>query len=373
MRLGGETGFGLGSAVADPSALNGPDRTETVLNGTTRSSTINLTGHYIVKPARNQQLLLEVNLDPTYLGTDISYSWQPKGWEGIWTANLFLATAHFSPFDEAVPEVILPNREDPFLQQGGFGIEYTQEMTEELDLAVALNYQSFAFSDQLLAGTRFPRDITGTPLALGDRATGELYTLNIHGAFDTFDNRQLPTAGSKVRFGAEQALGLGNTSTSYTRLAANVTQLFQAPGFNDGPHSLVLNLQGGTLIGNDAPQIRGFHLGGPFSVRGYQPGEMASGTSFVQASLEYRHHLTSLTIKDTNVDLRAAAFLDYGSVLGTENQLRGVPEYLYDKPTNGTGYGIGLHFGTDFGLFKLETAWSADGNQSTYLSVGERF
>jgi outer membrane protein insertion porin family len=354
--------------------LNGPDPTETVLNGTTRAATINLTGHYLLKPAPNQQLLLEVNLDPAYLGTEISYSWQPEGWEGVWTGNIFLSTARFSPYQQFDPDVRLSNGEDdPFLQQGGFGLEYTQEMTEELDLAIALNYQNFGFSDSLLGGHRFARDITGTPLALGGRASGELYSLNLHGAYSTFDDRNLPSQGSKIRFGAEQALALGNISTSYTRLAANVSHLFRAPGFNDGAHSLAVNFQAGTLLGNDVPQIRGFHLGGPFSVRGYEPGEMASGKSFLQGSLEYRHHLTSLSIKDNKIDLRAAAFVDYGTVLGTEKQLRGIPEFLYAKPTQGTGYGLGLQFGTDFGLFRLETAWTADGNQSTYLSVGERF
>lgn len=374
VRLGGDEGFGLGSAVGDPSALNGPDRTETVLNGATRSSTINVSGHYLLRPAENQQLLLEVNFDPTFLGGDLSYSWQPEGWEGVLTGNVFMSTAHFSPFEEASPRVTLPNGENnPYLQQAGFGLEYAQEMTEDFDLAVALNYQNFAFSDSLLGGDRFARDLTGTPLALGERATGDLYSLVAHGFYDTLNDRQLPTEGSRVRFGLEQGLGLGLTSTSYTRLSTNISHLLRAPGFNDGPHTLVLNLQAGALLGQDAPQLRGFHLGGPFSVRGYQPGQMAGGTSFVQASLEYRHHLTELTILDKQMALRAAAFVDYGSLLGSQSRLRGMPEYLRDKPGQGSGYGLGLHLATDFGLFRLETAWNDRGGQTTYLSVGERF
>jgi outer membrane protein insertion porin family len=373
LRLTGEEGFGLGTAVGDPSALNGPDRTEPVLNGATRSSTVNITGHYLAKPADNQQILLELNLDPTFLGTDISYSWQPEGWEGVFTGNFFLSTAHFSPFEQAEPDVILPNLQEPFLQQGGLGLEYAQEMSESFDLALALNYQRFGFSDDLLGGTRFARDFTGTPLALGDRASGDLYTFNLQGVYDTLDDRDLPTEGSKIRFGLEQGLGLGNTSTPYTRLTANVAHLFAAPGLNDGPHSLLVNLQAGTLVGDDAPQIRGFFLGGPFSVRGYEQGEMAGGTSFLQGTVEYRHHLTTFAVKEHEVELRAAAFVDYGTVLGTEKRLRGVPEYLWDKPDHGTGYGFGLHLATEFGLFRLETAWSDRGDQSTYLSVGERF
>lgn len=374
VRLGGEEGFGIGGAVGDPSALNAPDRTAPVLDQTTRSSTFNVSGYYLLKPADNQQLLFEVNLDPTFLGSDLAYSWQPEGWEGAWTANFWLSTAHFAPFDQHDPRVRLPNGDDePYLQQGGFGLEYAQEMTEDLDLAVALNYQNFAFSDALLGGNRFARDFTGTPLALGDRATGDLYTFALHGIYDTLDDRQLPNEGTKIRFGLEQAFGLGNTSTPYTRLSANVAHMIAVPGFNEGPHSLLLNLQAGTLLGQDAPNVRGFFLGGPNSVRGYQQGEMAGGTSFIQATAEYRHHLTSFSVMEKDIKLNAAAFVDYGTVMGTQRRLRGIPELLYDKPESGTSYGIGLHFGTDFGIFKLETAWSNQGNQTTYFSVGERF
>lgn len=373
MSLGGEEGFGLGTAIGDPSALNGPDRDETVLDGSIRASTFSLTGHYVLKPAENQRFIFQTNFDPTFLGTDLSYAWKPEGWEGVLTANMFLSSAHFSPFVDQVPIVRLPNLEEPYLQQGGFGFEYAQEMTENFDLAVALNYQNFAFSDSLLGGNRFARDFTGTPLALGGNGTGDLYTLAMEGIFNTFDEPDDPHEGTKIRFGLEQAFGLGDASTAYSRLAANLTQVVPMPGFNAGPHSLVLNLQAGTILGRGVPQLRGFHLGGPFSVRGYELGEMASGSSFAQGSLEYRHHLTSFSIAEQEIDLRASAFVDYGTVLGTQRRLRGIPEYLYDKPDSGTGYGFGLNFATDFGLLRLETAWTNDGNQSTYFTIGERF
>lgn len=373
MSVGDGVGFGLGTAVGDPTALFGPTRREVVLSGNSYTGDLNLAAHYIFKPAEDQRLLFEVTLDPALLGTDISYSWKPHGWDGVWTGNFFLSSGRFSPYAEATPEVLLPNGEEPFLQQGGGGLEYVHEISESLDLALGVNYQNYAFSDELLGGNRFRRDLTGTPLALGDRSTGDLYTTNLHGRYSTLDDRNLPTEGTVIRFGAEQAFGLGNTSTSYTRLAANASHLFRAPGFNDGPHSFLVNLQGGTLVGNDSPQVRGFHLGGPYSVRGYEPGEIASGSSFLQGTLEYRHHLRDFMVRETDIAMRAAAFVDYGTVLGTEKRLRGIPEYLWDKSTEGTGYGIGLHFGTEFGLFRLETAWSNRGDQSTYLVIGERF
>jgi outer membrane protein insertion porin family len=371
-RLGPEEGFGLGTAVPDPTALFGPDRTEVVLNGTTRSSTINVSGYYLAKPSENHQVLFEANVDPTFLGGDLSYSWRPRGGDGLLTVNGFLSTARFAPFLEVDPSVELPNFTEPYLQQGGVGLEYTRTLNKRTDLALAINYQNYAFSDELFGGNAYPIDLTGTPLAFGGRSHGDLYTLNFHGVYSSLDDRNLPTSGTKVRLGLEQAFGLGGTSTAYNRLSANVAQFIRVPGFNDREHRLLLNLQAGSIAGT-SPQIRSFNLGGPFSVRGYAPGEMASGKAFAQASVEYRHSLTSFKVKESEMELRLAGFFDYASVLGTQYQVRGFPDYLYQKPADGYGYGLGLHLGTKAGLFRLEAAWNDRGSQATYLSVGERF
>ena len=237
---------------------------------------------------------------------------------------------------------------------------------------MAMNYQNFAYSDELLGGDRYPRDFTGTPLALGLRATGDLYGVQVKGIYSTLDDRNLPTEGTKIRFGVEQTVALGNSSTGYTRLSANLAHLFRVPGFDNGKHSLLVDVQGGTLLGNE-PQLVGFHLGGPFSVRGYNPGEMASGQSFLQGTLEYRHHLTDFKVFEQDIELRGSAFVDYGTVLGTEKRLKGIPEYLWDKPNTGTGYGVGLQLATSYGLFRIETAWNDRGSNTSYLTVGERF
>lgn len=372
LSLGGEEGFGIGTAIGDPTALYGPDRTEPVLNGTVRSSTVNVSSFYSIKPAENQRLLFEVNFDPAFVGGDVSYSIQPEGWNGLFTVNGWMSSARFAPFEEAFDKVFLPNYENPYLQQGGLGVEYMTHITENFDLAAALNYQNYAFSDSLFGGDRFPVDITNQLLTLNRRNPGEVYSMNLHGIYSTMDDRRLPTEGFKVRFAAEQGLALGNNSSSYTRLATNLTGMFVTNDNEDYKNNLLLNLQAGTIMGT-APSVRSFHMGGAFSVRGYNPGEMASGTSFVQATAEYRHHLTDFSVLGTDVELRGAAFVDYGSVLGTMRNVRGIPEYLYEKPTDGTGYGVGLHFATDYGLFRLETAWNNRGENNFFLAVGERF
>ena len=83
------------------------------------------------------------------------------------------------------------------------------------------------------------------------------YTLNLHGRYQTLDDLYAPTEGTLVRFGVTQALDLGSQSTSFTRLSANFAQFIPAPGFNDGDHSVLLNIQAGTVLGRP-PQLAGF-------------------------------------------------------------------------------------------------------------------
>ncbi len=372
MKIGGDEGFGLGTALPDPTALFGPTRIETVLQDGVRASTYSITGHYIQKLSENQSLILEGNLDPFFVGADLSYSWQPEGTDGMWNANFQISSARFAPFNQTGLEVQLPNLRRPMIQQSGVGVEYIAPLSETLRLAVGANYQSFGFSDELIGGTRWARDFTGTPLALGLRGSGDIFALRMHGVFSDLDDQLIPTEGTRVRLGLEQGLELGGQSTSYSRLALNAAHLMKVPGFNDGDHSLLLNFQLGTSIGQ-VPNVRGFHLGGPSSVRGFEPGEMASGDAFIQGTVEYRHHLTDFSIFDYDVDLRGVLFADYGSVMGTQTRLLGIPEFLWDKPADALGYGAGLQFATDVGLFKVEAAWNNRGGQAITFSIGERF
>mgnify|MGYP003707661135 FL=1 len=108
-------------------------------------------------------------------------------------------------------------------------------------------------------------------------------------------------------------------------------------------------------------------------MRGYNPGELASGRSFVQGTVEYRHYLTEFEMFDQKITTRLAIFGDYASTLGTTSQLKAHPPQLLGKPEDGYGYGAGLQFGTDFGLMKIETAWNDRGRNGFYFTVGERF
>lgn len=371
--IGGEQGFGLGTAVGDPTALYGPTRTPVVLFGTDRQSLIDLTGYYAHKFSENQRFLAEAQVDPYFVGLDLSYSVTPKDWQGALTFNTWVAAGSFAPFADRDREIFLPSGDLAQVQMMGAGVEYVQPFTKELDVAFGLNYQQYAFSDEILAGTRYPREIYGNPLTVnGLSATERFASAQINGLFSTLNDRNLPTQGTKLRFGMEQAVKLGSDSTSFNRMSVNFAQLLKMPGFNDGDHSLLLNLQTGTILG-DPPPVRAFHLGGAQSVRGYDPAELASGKSFFQGTVEYRHHLKTFHFFETDFNSRLALFYDYGTNLETADQLKGMPPILSQKPSMGYGFGAGLHLASEYGLFRLESAWNREGRQSVYFTVGERF
>lgn len=364
-------GFGFGTDVST-TTLIGSDRKEVVLDRTTRTLPNNFTAGYGHRFSERDRLLVEANLSTVFLGGEVSYSYQPQDWDGVFRTNVSFSTSEFSPFYEGMPDVVLPNGDDPYLQRFSTGLEYVHRFHENFDLAVGLNYQNFGFSDSFFGGNRFPADSTGRPLVFG-ASSGDLYTLNLHGRYQTLDNLYTPTEGTLVRFGVTQGLDLGNQSTSYTRLSANVAQFIPAPGFNDGDHAVLLNLQAGTVLGQP-PQIAGFHLGGASSVRGFSQGAMASGTSFVQASAEYRHFLTEVDLFGlVKGELRAVGFVDYGSVLGTQNDLAGIPPVLDDRPTDAFGYGLGLQLARKDRLYRIEGGWTGAGTSNVFFVVGERF
>lgn len=369
--IGGDEGFGLGTALDDPSALYGPSRTDVVLQGTDRQSVINLNAYYAHKFSEQARFLVETSLDPNFLGLDLSYTVRPKSWDGSLSFNTWIGSGSFAPFSIDTYEVFVPHSDEANLQMVGAGVEYLHPFGKDLDVAFGLNYYQYGFSDAMFAGKRYPVDQHLYPITVGDRATERFASLRIHGIYNTLNDRNLPTSGTKIRFGAEQAIGLDNPG-SFNRLSTNIAQLIKAPGFNDLDHSVLLNLQAGTILGNPPP-IRAFHLGGSQSVRGYDPGEFASGRSFLQATLEYRHSLTSFTALDTEFDTRLNLFFDYGTVFGSASQLNGMPPYLSNKPQDGYGYGVGLGLASDFGLFRVETAWNDEGRNRLYFTVGERF
>jgi outer membrane protein insertion porin family len=158
-------------------------------------------------------------------------------------------------------------------------------------------------------------------------------------------------------------------------LSANYSQYIPLPlfGFAEGEQTLVLNLQGGTVIGDELPPYEAFSLGGSSSVRGFSPGELGAGRSFLQGTAEYRFPIANLTVLEYNIPLGGGIFVDYATDLGTGDDVEGEPAEVRDKPGDGLGVGVGLRAKTPIGAVRVEFALNDEGGSTLSLNIGDRF
>jgi outer membrane protein insertion porin family len=89
--------------------------------------------------------------------------------------------------------------------------------------------------------------------------------------------------------------------------------------------------------------------------------------------VEYRFPITFLTVFDQGVDLGGTLFVDYGDLLGTQDEVMGEPGLVRDKPGEGLGFGIGLRADTEFAIGRFELGISDRGDVEFYFTLGDRF
>jgi outer membrane protein insertion porin family len=201
-------------------------------------------------------------------------------------------------------------------------------------------------------------------LAGGDDGTDDLLSLNFNATRDRRNNPLQPTKGSLLRVGTEQTIPVDGIF--FNRVRANYSQYFPINiiPFGGESEALAFNLQAGTILG-DLPPYEAFILGGSNSVRGFGDGEVGSGKSFFQATAEYRFPIFKI--------LGGALFFDYGSALGSENDVPGSPSSKRDLPGSGYGYGIGARVQSPVGTIRVDYAISDEGDNQIQFGIGEKF
>lgn len=363
VRLGGEQGFGLGSATPDPTALEGPTRLGTVLLNSMTYSNISISAHYL-----GPSFLFEVQGGLDNLGGDASYSFN----ENV-TVNLFGETGRIPAFEGGPFRVRLANGESPYFRRWGGGVEYADRSSEEFSYAAALNFQTYDVGRNPFGPVvQPPVDQLGNPLTFSPTGTDELLTLNFVGQYNDLDQLQNPTVGTRVRFNLGQAVPVGDSQITSTVGAVNLAHLIPAPGPGEGASYVLLNFQGGFQTGDVAP-YRAFQLGGANSNRGYALGELGASASFLQGTVEYRGSLTNFEVFGTEFDMKGVLFVDYATDLGTSNDVFGTPGPVRRKDGDGLGYGAGLYFFGDVGLLRLDLGFNESGNTQFFFTLGDRF
>ncbi len=208
-------------------------------------------------------------------------------------------------------------------------------------------------------------------LAFNRNGVDDLVILKFSASQDNRNNPLLPTSGSLLRLGMDQAVPTnagGGENIIYNRLRGSYS--FYIPvqiinfDFTQGPQAFAFNVQSGTVLG-DFPPYEAFVMGGSNSVRGYGEGNLASGRSYFQATAEYRFPIISF--------FRGAVFVDYGSDLGSGDAVRGRPSKIRNLPGSGVGYGIGVRVDSPLGPLRLDYAFDRDGEARVHFGIGEKF
>ncbi|XP_062171966.1 protein TOC75-3, chloroplastic [Alnus glutinosa] len=171
--------------------------------------------------------------------------------------------------------------------------------------------------------------------------------------------------GSRDVFQVDQGLGVGSKFPFFNRHQLTLTRFFQLKEVEEGagkppPPVLVFHGHYGGCVG-DLPSYDAFTLGGPYSVRGYNMGEIGAARNIVELAAELR-----IPVKGTHV----YAFAEHGNDLGSSKDVKGNPTEVYRRLGHGSSYGAGVKLG----LVRAE--YAVDHNSGTgafFFRFGERF
>jgi outer membrane protein insertion porin family len=331
---------------------------------------------------RNQKLGAEVQVGQRELLFDLRFTdpWiAGDPYRTSYTTNIFRRSSISLIFegqdnDIETFQVGETDGDRPRVLRLGGGVTFTRPLSAnpyeraEWTASAGLQYQRVSTRDYdgdiRRFGTVYTDGVPGELVPLSFSGTGEddLLLVQLGTQRDRRNNALQPTSGSFLRFGVDQSVPIGQGNIFLTRLRGSYSQYLPVnfTNFTKGPETLAFNIQGGTVLG-DLPPYEAFTIGGSNSVRGYEEGTLASGRSYVQASVEYRFPVFSV--------VSGALFFDVGSDLGSSTR---VAEVL-NKNGTGYGYGLGVRVQSPLGPIRIDYGINDEGDSRINFGIGERF
>jgi outer membrane protein insertion porin family len=323
----------------------------------------------------NQRLNTEVQIGQRDLLFDLSFTdpWiATDPYRTSYTVNAFGRQSVSLVFDGGPNEVYLPNGDRPRVRRYGGGVSFSRPVDEWL-FSLGVQFQNVSVRD--LDGVITPRDEFGDLLSFHDSGIDNLLTVQFAASQDNRNDPTQTTSGSAMRFSMEQTIPVDGitfnrvrASYSYfipvriARFTAGCRKNNPSPG--ECAQTIAFNVQGGTILG-DLPPYEAFALGGTDSVPGYGAGELGSGRSYAQISVEYRFPIFSV--------VGGTLLADFGSDLGTAAEVPGDPAGIRDKPGTGFDVGAGLRVQTPLGQIRINYAVNDQGDGRFSFGIGERF
>ncbi|MEM6518125.1 MAG: BamA/TamA family outer membrane protein [Cyanobacteria bacterium P01_C01_bin.70] len=315
----------------------------------------------------NQKFSAEAQLSFRDILFDVSFT---DPWIGgdpyrtSYTLNGFGRRSISLVFDGGPDEIDLANGDRVRINRFGGGVTFRRPLGNGWNASLGTLYQRVRTSDA--DGSTATEDAAGNPLTASDTGSDDLWTVQFGVVQDRRNNAFTPTSGSVLRLGTEQSIPLGSGSIFFNRLRASYSYYFPVSflSLSEGPQAIAINVQGGSLIG-DFPPYEAFSIGGTNSVRGYDEGELGTGQSYLQASIEYRFPLFSF--------LGGALFVDAGTDVGTGDNVPGSPGPDRGKPGSGFGYGAGVRVQTPLGPIRIDYGINDQGDGRLHFGIGERF
>eukprot|EP00898_Chlorokybus_atmophyticus_P002019 jgi/Chlat1/2818/Chrsp187S02966 len=207
----------------------------------------------------------------------------------------------------------------------------------------------------------------GPPTTLSD--TGSDKTVFLQGNL-TRDNTVFENGspvGSRDILQVEQGLSIGTGRPFFNRYVVTLTKFLKLtePKRNSSSPPVVLVLFGrhGRTFG-DLASYDAFTLGGPYSVRGYNVGEIAVCRQFLEAAVELRAPIPRM-------NTYGYAFYEHATDLGSSEEVRGNPTTFFRRPGKGSSWGAGVKLG---GAIRAEyIVDNNSGEGAVHLRFGERF
>jgi len=275
------------------------------------------------------------------------------------TESVFLS-GEDAPYSQS----FLPRGEDhqPWVNRMGGSLELFIPVSEQNTiLTPSVRYQHVRITDSAFGDNEFGRDgcyryrpiapacdvLNGNQLSLDNDGSDDLLYLSLFLNHDgvEIDEKGLSISGTRYQIGTEQSIPIGDTSASFNRLSGGIVHYLPLNlfGFAEGPRTLALNLQAGTIIGEDFPPYEAFNLGGYHSVRGFSTGDAGTAKSFAQLLAEYRFPI--LNLENSFLDsVRGSIYLGYATDFGSSDDVPGEPGPVRTKQGGGVAAGAGLSF-----------------------------